>query len=220
MRRRYRGLGAEEERDRFAYLEVDDDQPAPRREPPKRETRRVYELDCRRRAVHDIPESISSLHITDEATAAHVAKELLADRFQESFVVMHLNTGNQVIGYEEVAKGGVSSVNVEPVSIFRSAVCTPGVSGIILVHNHPSNDPRPSQADLDLTQKASELGRELHIPVLDHIIVGGQKHFAMRRELPASLSSALFGTMLSLAIIGLGALIAVNIARGGASRAA
>ena len=54
--------------------------------------------------------------------------------------------------------------------------------GILLVHNHPSGDPTPSQADLDVTQRIAEAGELLGIPLLDHIIIGDCKYLSFRQQ--------------------------------------
>lgn len=206
-RRRYRGLSAAEEESRFSRLEVDDDEPAvPAKrapEPPKR--REVYELECRKVRVQGIPESVSRISITDEDTAAHVARELLADRVRESIVVLHLNARSQVVGFEEVARGTASGVISDPSEIFRGAIVTPTTRAIILVHNHPSGDPSPSQDDLQMTARMSEAGQIIGIPILDHIVIGEKTHFAMRRQLPSNLVQRLFpGALVVLGFLALG----------------
>src|SRR5690554_2706217 len=90
--------------------------------------------------------------------------------FVEQFKIVLMNRGNRVLGIYEVSTGGVSATVVDPKLIFAAAIKT-AASSIILAHNHPSGQLKPSQADIKLTKKLTEGGQLLDIPVLDHIIV-------------------------------------------------
>lgn len=91
-----------------------------------------------------------------------------ADR--ESFWVLHLNTQNQVIGVEEVAKGHVKGVEVHPREVFKGALLN-NATAMLIAHNHPSGNANPSRDDAELTERLVSLGRQIGIPVLDHVIV-------------------------------------------------
>ena len=103
---------------------------------------------------------------------------LLAPRMREEvcevFYVLHLNGQNRVIGITEAARGGVGSLTIGPRDVFRAA-CAQGASAIIIAHNHPSGDPTPSAEDRAFTAKIVEAGKVLGIPVLDHVIVAGDR---------------------------------------------
>ena len=71
---------------------------------------------------------------------------------------------------ETVAIGSVSSVEVHPREVFRPMVRA-GLHSVIAVHNHPSGDPSPSEADLELTRRLADVGVLLGIPLLDHLVV-------------------------------------------------
>lgn len=88
----------------------------------------------------------------------------------ESFKVMLLNRNNLVLGIVPIGNGGISSVVVDPKLIFSAALLASS-SAIILAHNHPSGNNRPSEADLRLTRKMQHAGNVLDIKVLDHIIL-------------------------------------------------
>jgi DNA repair protein RadC len=68
-----------------------------------------------------------------------------------------------------------------PRDIFRPAIANL-TAGLIFVHNHPSGDPEPSQADLDITRRLSEVGRVVGIRVLDHVIIGQDRYFSFADE--------------------------------------
>jgi DNA repair protein RadC len=95
----------------------------------------------------------------------------LRGRPQEVFVVLGLDARQRVRLVREVAIGAQGHVEVHPREVFRPLVRA-GSHSVILVHNHPDGELRPSPADLRLTQRLSQLGDLLGIPVLDHLIVG------------------------------------------------
>src|SRR5690606_29677708 len=94
--------------------------------------------------------------------------------FVEQFKVLLLNRENRVLGVYQVSTGGVSGTIADPKLVFAAA--------IILAHNHPSGQLKPSDADLKLTQKLKEGGKYLEIPVLDHIIVTSEGYYAFADE--------------------------------------
>jgi len=88
----------------------------------------------------------------------------------EMFYLLLLNRDNKVLGVKKVSEGGTASTIVDPKIIFQTALKA-NASAIILSHNHPSGNPRPSDADKAITKQLSEGGRILNISVLDHLIV-------------------------------------------------
>jgi len=97
---------------------------------------------------------------------------MLADLDHEEFWIILLNRANKVISKERISAGGVSGTVVDSKLIFRKVLETAPASAIILCHNHPSGQLRPSQADIDITQKIKRAGETLDISVLDHLIIG------------------------------------------------
>lgn len=89
----------------------------------------------------------------------------------EQVRVIYLNTKNGIIAEEVIAQGTINSTIVGGRELFRRAVRLLAAS-IILVHNHPSGDTRPSQEDIAITKKLVEAGKLLDIAILDHIIIG------------------------------------------------
>lgn len=92
---------------------------------------------------------------------------------QESFYALLLDAGNRLIGVQEVAKGGISSVDVEPMTLFRGALLS-AASRLIVAHNHPSGQATFSEADKQLTERLARAAQMLGIPVLDHVIVAAE----------------------------------------------
>lgn len=94
----------------------------------------------------------------------------LIDLPYEEFWILLLNKANHIIGREKVSQGGISNVLVDARLVFKPAL-EALASSIILIHNHPSGNLKPSTADIDLTKKLKEAGRYLDTAVLDHIII-------------------------------------------------
>lgn len=97
----------------------------------------------------------------------------------ESFHVLFLNASNEVKGYIKVSSGGLNAVIADPKVIFCAALkCL--ASAIIVTHNHPSGNPRPSEDDRKLTKKISEAAKMLDITFTDHIVVGLGRYYSFR----------------------------------------
>lgn len=97
--------------------------------------------------------------------------QLIMWQEREVFVVLFLNNQNQLIRYEEMFSGTVNCVEVHPREILRVALKVNAVS-VILAHNHPSGNEKPSRADLLLTKKIAQVCELVGIGVLDHLVVG------------------------------------------------
>ena len=93
--------------------------------------------------------------------------------------VLHLNTRNMLIRDEKISEGSIDEAAVHVREVLRRAIDL-GSASLILVHNHPSGDPAPSRADIDLTRSIIEAGKRLGVAVHDHIIIGTQGHSSLR----------------------------------------
>jgi len=100
----------------------------------------------------------------------------------EEFWIICLDTKNQVIGLHMVSRGNLNSSVVHPRETFVRAILNNAAS-IILCHNHPSGDPTPSQADIDITRRLAEAGELLGIAVLDHIIIGDGNYVSLKEKM-------------------------------------
>ena len=98
-------------------------------------------------------------------------KTALAHEAREQFRVLYLDKKNQLIGDEVMNRGTVDHAPVYPREVVRRALEL-SASAVILVHNHPSGDPTPSAADIDMTRQVIEAGKSLRIAVHDHLVVG------------------------------------------------
>lgn len=99
---------------------------------------------------------------------------------QEELRVVLLDTKHHIITTTTVYRGSVNAVTVRMADIFKPAV-RHSATAIALVHNHPSGDPSPSSADIQMTREAVEAGRMLDTPVIDHIVIGRGKHVSLKR---------------------------------------
>jgi len=110
--------------------------------------------------------------ITSPQDVAEIFIPLLRDELKEKFILVCLNSANKIIAKEEISVGNLNSSVVHPREIFKAAIDHRSAS-IILLHNHPSGNPEPSNEDISITKKIVESGKILDIPVFDHIIIAG-----------------------------------------------
>jgi DNA repair protein RadC len=110
----------------------------------------------------------------------HACAPRLAGLGQEVFIVVSLDIRNGLVDISEVARGSVHGVEVHPREIFRTAI-RHAAAGVILVHNHPSGDPDPSDEDIDLTRRLRLVGEMVGIPVVDHVIIAGARHQSIKK---------------------------------------
>jgi DNA repair protein RadC len=136
----------------------------------------ALELGVRRNALANTKEKILS---TKDMAA------FLKAQYQyykhEVFVVMYLNQSNKVLHHEIVSEGGITGTIADPRIIFKNALANNATS-IVLSHNHPSGNLKPSRQDELLTEKLKQAAQFLDIKVLDHIIVSEEGYFSFAEE--------------------------------------
>ncbi|HCF49795.1 MAG TPA: hypothetical protein DER60_05910 [Syntrophomonas sp.] len=98
---------------------------------------------------------------------------------REHFKVIYLDRKGGIIVTEDISVGGLHSSMAHPREVFKNAVKRSAAS-IILVHNHPSGDPHPSNEDMETTRRLVEAGQIVGIEVLDHVIIGDNKYCSMK----------------------------------------
>ncbi len=101
--------------------------------------------------------------------------------FVEQFKVMLLNKANRVLGICEISTGGISGTVADPKLIFMAALKS-NASFIVIAHNHPSGNLKPSRQDEELTGKIKEGGKFLDLPLLDHLIITNEGFFSFADE--------------------------------------
>ncbi len=138
--------------------------------------RKMAEELRRESPVLDNPEAIARLMREDNRL-----KEV------ETFQALLLNTRRRLIRIEHISDGTLDTILVHPREVFRTAIAA-NAAAVVLVHNHPSGDPAPSEADIKVTRDLIRAGQLLKIEVLDHVILGRAaqnrpKEYASLREL-------------------------------------
>jgi len=98
--------------------------------------------------------------------------------YRENFAILLLSRSNKILGISWTALGGVSGCVVDPRMIFQTALKA-NASAIILLHNHPSGNPEPSESDKAITRKIKSGGEFLDIAVLDHLILTSETYLSM-----------------------------------------
>lgn len=100
---------------------------------------------------------------------------------QEIFMVITLNSKNNVLSKKEIFKGSLNSSLVHPREVFKEALKNSAAS-IIICHNHPSGDPCPSKEDINVTKRIKECGNIMGIELLDHIIIGDNNYISLKEK--------------------------------------
>lgn len=136
-------------------------------------------LELGRRLATLPPEEAQS--ITSPQRAAALFMEQLRYKRKEHFMILLLNTKNHVISKEEISIGSLNTSIVHPREIFNIPLRKSAAS-VILVHNHPSGDPSPSQEDLEVTRRLVEAGNILGIAVRDHLVIGDGCYFSFKEK--------------------------------------
>src|SRR5215469_2282096 len=113
----------------------------------------------------DTPAAVASYWRSCVLSAPHFDPE------RENLVVFALNTRKKVLGFQIISQGTLDTVLVRIPEVFRFAAIQ-NASTIIIVHNHPSGDPIPSDADVSITRDAIRAGRLIKVEVMDHVIIG------------------------------------------------
>jgi len=121
-----------------------------------------------------------SEEIGHDDIAADVARTFIGSADREHMVVFFVNGKNTIVGMHTVAIGVLSSLQTSPREVFRAALLTIA-AGVILAHNHPSGDPRPSEEDVEFTDRCVSAGELLGVPLLDHVIVTRNTHYSFMR---------------------------------------
>ena len=126
----------------------------------------------------------STTTITNSQNAYEIFKSLFPEdtiSLQEQFVVLYLNRANRLIGSYQLSKGGITGT-IADVRLILSVALKTLATGLILAHNHPSGNLKPSEADIQLTQKVKDAAKLLDIELLDHIIISSEGFYSFVDE--------------------------------------
>jgi len=117
----------------------------------------------------------SEKKITSPEDVAHIFIPMLKDELSEHFYIVCLNAANKIIRIDLISTGSLDSSIVHPREVFKVAIENSAKS-IILVHNHPSGNPEPSNDDIAITKKLIEISKLMEITVFDHLIIAENKY--------------------------------------------
>lgn len=132
----------------------------------------------RRRKLQD---ALDRIKVSSSRDVFDIFHPLLGDLPHEEFWILLMNRSNKVIDKVKISQGGISGTIIDPRLIFKPALDFLS-SSVILVHNHPSGNLKPSDADVAITKKLKKGGDILDIPVLDHVIVTEKYYFSFADE--------------------------------------
>jgi hypothetical protein len=148
--------------------------------PPKAINSKEYKVVALREC--PLPES---LHVCDTPDRAaeywrlHVATCPYFNPECECFAALLLNTRRRVKGHQLISIGTLDTIMVHPREVFRGAIIA-AAAAIVIMHNHPSGEAQPSEADIRVTRDLIRAGQLLKIEVLDHVIIGNPRHCSLR----------------------------------------
>ena len=137
----------------------------------------AMELGRRRRA----EEAVELKKITSSKTIFELMQPIIGELPHEEFWVLYLNNGNKVLSKSQQGKGGITGTIIDVRLVFKAALEL-GATALVLCHNHPSGNLKPSEADKQITKKLKEAGKHLDIQVLDHVIVGENGYYSFADE--------------------------------------
>ena len=126
-------------------------------------------------------EAKKTLNFSEPDSIAEYYMEDFRHKEQEHILLLLLDNKSNLLGEKLLFTGTVNASIISPREIYLEALKFHAV-GIILLHNHPSGDPTPSDADRRITRKVREAGSLLDIPLLDHIIIGDKKYVSFHEE--------------------------------------
>ena len=143
----------------------------------------IVELKVVEAAAHRLARArVMQRHVVSSwAALLDYCHTVMAHRDTEQFRILYLDTKNVLIADEEQAKGTLDHVPVYPREVVKRALELNAAS-MILVHNHPSGDPTPSQADISMTRQIEQAAKALSITVHDHLIIGKSCEISFRAE--------------------------------------
>ncbi len=137
----------------------------------------AMELGRRRRS----SEVLEKKTIASSRDAYELLQVYLGDLHYEQFAIVLLSRANQVLKIENISEGGMSGTVVDPKKIFKLAI-NHNATSIILGHNHPSGNIKPSDSDIMLTKRMKGAGKLLEISIFDHLIIGHEKYYSFADE--------------------------------------
>ena len=118
----------------------------------------------------ELDAELKNFDIKNPGGVVKAIRATIKDKAKEHFKLLLLNTRNKIIGITSVSTGTLNANLVHPREVFKDAI-THNAASVVLVHNHPSGNPEPSEDDLEITERLIKAGKILGIEVIDHIII-------------------------------------------------
>ncbi len=136
----------------------------------------IYEVSRIKHVIIEVKDRRFERRVCNPWDVKDVAHHFIADDDREVFLVICLNTRNDVIAVHRSHIGTLSTATVSPREIFKACILN-NARSFIVAHNHPSNDIKPSKEDLNITESLLKAGLVLEIPLIDHLIVNSKGDF-------------------------------------------
>lgn len=130
---------------------------------------KIIEIVRIKQMIEETPYEIKGIRSPEDAS--QVMFNFIGHEDREVFIVICLNTKNEVIAVHRAHVGSINASVVHPREVFKTAFLNNATS-LIVGHNHPSGDPTPSQEDINVTKRLAEAGRILGVEILDSLIIG------------------------------------------------
>ena len=131
--------------------------------------------------VKEIYVSDTKYSCSQDIAESEIAKKELRNSDREKFICLHLNIKNQIISYEVVSMGSLTSSIVHPREVFKAAILANAAS-VLFMHNHPSGSTEPSIDDIEITNRLCKAGNILGINILDHLIITNNDYLSFKQK--------------------------------------
>ncbi|AIE61763.1 JAB domain-containing protein [Bacillus methanolicus] len=141
----------------------------------------IFEVLRIKQEIREVSASFVVHKIYNPKNVAELATAYIADEDREVFLVMMLNTKNEVVGLHRAHVGSLNASIVHPREVMKAAILNNAAS-IIVSHQHPSGDTTPSREDIEVTKRLAEAGKIIGIEVLDHVIVSYTGNYVSMKE--------------------------------------
>lgn len=134
-------------------------------------------------ATYNSKNQVQAIKVSSSQAVNHYIRKVypVDIEMREAFMCLYLNRANIVQGFAVISIGGLSGTTADPKTMFQHALLC-NAANVIMVHNHPSGNTKPSQQDIYLTRKVKSVGEAMDLPVLDHIILTKESYFSFADE--------------------------------------
>ena len=123
----------------------------------------------------------SARRIQSSSDADALVRQFLEELDREAMIVVALNAKSEPTCLQVISTGSISASIVHPREVFKVAILSNAYS-ILLAHNHPSGDTKPSQEDLNITKRIKEASDIMGVPLLDHLIIGDEGYYSFKEN--------------------------------------